>query len=277
MKILIPTDFSIHADFAIKMAINIAKYNEAEIHLLHVVTPLNRLAAISINANLRSELLSHLKDWATDKLERSAKSLEELNIPCKTKIVSGKYLDTIHSVTDAEDYDLIIMGSHGASGKEEWFIGSNASKTIRKVHNNILVVKDTPIDFNSSEVVYVTGLDAREKESFNTFLDIVSTLPITKIHILTVDTLSYFSQPTIVMNEALADFKSMVKGREVETHFYTDYSINAGIRHFTEEFNISLIGMSNYLRHPLKRMFQGSNVEITVNHSDIPVLSIDHR
>lgn len=275
MKILIPTDFSIYADYAIQMALNISKYKDLEIHLLHVVTPLNRLAAVGLNTKLRSDLIGHLKDWATEKLKRNADHIKEFNIPCKTKIVSGKYLDSIKASAEIENYNLIIMGSHGASGKEEWFIGSNASKTIRKLHNNILVVKQKPKDFDSSEVVYVTGLDTREQNSFKAFLNLTDALPIKKIHILTVDTLSYFSQPTSVMNEALEDFKLIAFDKDVETHFYTDFSIHAGIRHFSEEYKISLIGMSNYLRHPLKRMFQGSNVEMTVNHSQIPVLSID--
>lgn len=276
MKILIPTDFSEYANYAIDMAIRIAKYTDTEIHLLHVVTPLNRIAELSINSELRSELMLHLNDWATDKLARYAEDIRSHNILCETKILTGKYLSSIETVLEAEEYDMVIMGSHGASGKEEWFIGSNASKTIRKIHQNILVIKAPPKDIDFDEVVYVTGLDEREKKSFVNFLDLISPLPIKKIHILTVDTLSYFSQPSIVMKEALEEFKLLVSEKDVETHFYSDYSIYAGIRHFSEANRISLIAMSNYIRHPLKRIFQGSNVEIIVNHSSIPVLSIDY-
>jgi nucleotide-binding universal stress UspA family protein len=71
------------------------------------------------------------------------------------------------------------------------------------------------------------------------------------------------------------DFKAMCGQLDCKVHFHRDWTVDAGIRHLSEGIGADLIAISNEQRHPLKRIFTGSNVEALVNHSDIPVLSID--
>ncbi|MFT7452175.1 MAG: nucleotide-binding universal stress UspA family protein, partial [Patescibacteria group bacterium] len=52
---------------------------------------------------------------------------------------------------------------------------------------------------------------------------------------------------------------------------------DAGIRHLSDELGADLIAISNEKRHPIKRIFSGSNVEALVNHAEIPILSIDFK
>ena len=92
---------------------------------------------------------------------------------------------------------------------------------------------------------------------------------------MSVDTSAWFSQPTILMHAAIEDFKEIASEYDCKTHFYKDYSIDAGIRHFVEEHGIDLIGISNQSKNKIKRFFQGSNVEMLVNHCDAAVLSME--
>ena len=43
---------------------------------------------------------------------------------------------------EAYEVDLIVMGSHGASGLNEWLIGSNAQKIVRLAHCPVLTIKN---------------------------------------------------------------------------------------------------------------------------------------
>ncbi|MCB0635227.1 MAG: universal stress protein, partial [Lewinella sp.] len=61
------------------------------------------------------------------------------------------------------------------------------------------------------------------------------------------------------------------------THLYRDLNPERGIRGLATELGADLIGISNLHRHPLKRVLSGSTVEALVNHSHLPVLSIDFR
>lgn len=276
MKILVPTDFSIYADYAFNAALLLAKKLDAEIHLynsadipddwedlkpyIRYLDTDNKVAAIKVRNQLK-------------KLKYKAR---EIDVKCVYHYTGGKFLKNITEITDKVDFDLILMGSHGVSGKEEWFFGSNTQKVIRMLHKNVLVVKEelTNLDFN--RVLFVTGLDKEDKEAFRKFLSFIEPFQPEEIHIMTVDTASFFTQPEILVRQVLKEFKQIAEGQNVKTHFYPDFTIDAGIRHFSEEFNIDLVAMSNHVRHPLKRIFTGSNVEMVVNHMKAPVFVIDY-
>ena len=84
----------------------------------------------------------------------------------------------------------------------------------------------------------------------------------------------YLTQPTFIMQSALKDYKKIAKDYNVSTHFIKDFSIDSGVRHFVEDHKIDLIGIANSFKHPIKRIFNGSNVEVIVNHSKVPVITI---
>ena len=92
---------------------------------------------------------------------------------------------------------------------------------------------------------------------------------------MSINTSGWFGQPSLLMKEAMKDFKELCEGYNCKTHFYRDLSVDVGIRHFAKEVNADLIAVSNQNRHPLKRIFSGSNVEALVNHCESPVLSLD--
>ena len=277
MKLLIPTDFSDFSDYAIQMGIKIAKNKSAEIHLLHCVDSVNVYDNVNLGKIKSDDLESFIRKYAQEKLELFKRDIGNHGIQCRVFLMSGRLSDNIKVLIDDENYDTIVMGSHGASGKEEWFVGSNTTKVIRKLHHNVLVVKRPVDNLDFEEVLFVTGLHTKEKESFRIFLDFIKPFEVKEIHVMAVDTYSFFSQPGLIMQEALDDFKKVASDVDVKCHFYKDYSIQAGIRHFSEEYHIDLVGISNYVRHPLKRMISGSNVEMLINRSDIPVLSIDYK
>jgi CMP-N-acetylneuraminic acid synthetase len=127
-----------------------------------------------------------------------------------------------------------------------------------------------------TEVLFATDLKSEDKNALRQFLSFLKPFKPEKIHILAINTMGYFSQPTLIMKELLKEFREIVQDIPCETHFYKDVSVRRGIQQFSKDQRISLIGISNHERHPIKRIFQGSNVEMLINHSYIPVLAIDY-
>jgi hypothetical protein len=125
--------------------------------------------------------------------------------------------------------------------------------------------------------MFPSNLTLEDMNAFKSFLKFLKPFDVKELHILAVNTSGFFNQPAQLMLEMLVDFKELAKDYDCQTHFLSDYSVEAGVRHFSEKFNIELIGISNMVKHPLKRIFQGSNVEMLVNHSEVPVLSIDRK
>jgi len=276
MKILVPTDFSKYARYALDTAILIVKKLDGEIHLYHSADIPDDWEDLPAKEKYHDYVNKPIALRAKAKLEEWKAIVTAADIECQYHYTGGKYINNIEEITSKIDFDLIIAGSHGAASKEEWFLGTNTQKIVRKLHQNIMIVKNNVEAIDFKEVLYVSGLDVKEQEAFRRFLDFLSNFKVDKLYIMSVDTYGYFSQPSIVMKEALKDFKKIAEGYDVETYFYKDYSVESGVRHFVEEFNIDFVAISNHVRHPLKRIFGGSKVEMIVNHSDVPVMTIDY-
>lgn len=273
-NILVPTDFSACATFATKAAFELAKFYDATIHLyskinihydwIHLSPEEQKQYPEDLQKIHNTELL--LNEWV-----RKAK---EQNIKLESTWSPGKLLDDIKAYIENYQIDFIVMGSHGSSGKNEFFIGSNTQKVVRLVHCPVMVIKKELSNNTLSKVVFASDFSEKEKKAFRYFLDFVRPFK-PEVHLLQVNTSSWFGQPYILAKSAMDDFKAICGDLTCYTHFYRDWSVDAGIRHLSEDIGADLIAVSNQIRHPLKRIFSGSNVEALVNHADAPVLSID--
>ncbi len=268
MRILVPTDFSVFSKYAIGAAILLAKRTTAQVDLLHSYETID-------GSEVESRYLEEIRERDAAELLKSRSRLSQEGIEGEDHILKGRFIKNLIRHCGVHEYDLVIMGSHGSSGLEKLMVGSNTLKALRKLNMSLLVVKQEVKNLIFDEVLFVTGLNEEDKGSFKYFLDFVNVLDFKKVHVMAVDSPAYFTQPTIVMLEALKDFEAIAKDYPVESHFYSDYSIAAGVRHFVEEYRVGLIAISNKQKSPLKRIFQGSNVEAIISSSSVPVLSID--
>jgi len=275
MKILVPTDFSACADFALDAAIKIARRTSASLSLFHASIMPEDFVGINDDSEVLSVLKKQLEKNVSALMQQRVVKVREAGLECSTHNVYGEYLSSVLAYDEAEDFDLFVVGSYGASGKQEWFIGSNTQKLVRKVRKNVMVIKNPIEKLDFDRALFPTNLTTEDEKAFKSFLSFLRMFNTREVHILAVNTSGWFTQPAPLMLELLEDFKKLAEGFECKTHFFSDYSVEAGIRHFSEDFGIKLIGISNQVRHPLKRLFQGSNVEMLVNHSDLPVLAID--
>ena len=129
-KILVPTDFSEHADQAIATGEGLAKSFGAEIHLLHVlhlpvqaVTPEMTVVPVGFWQDLRS--------FAQKKLDASRAGIEKLGLRCSAEIVEDVPGFAIAAAAKRVNADLIVIGSRGLTGLKHALLGSVAERTVR--------------------------------------------------------------------------------------------------------------------------------------------------
>ena len=154
-RILVPTDFSKHAEYALKVAAQIAKKNDGEIFLLHMLElPTTGNDAVS-RAHDIPELM-FFKNAAVAKLDElmDADYLDGVKI---SRIIQFEMaFEGIIKNGEAHNADLIVMGSHGANGFQEMFIGSNTEKVVRNSNVPVLVIKREEDTFNASKFVFAS-------------------------------------------------------------------------------------------------------------------------
>ncbi len=275
-NILVPTDFSICAGYAEDLALQLADKCQGHLSFLHN-TPHIPDGWADLTAKEQDALyaedptLQVLKEsW--DKINRD---VAQNGLSATFHLTSGRLWQSVNRVVQNAHIDLVVMGSHGSSGSEELFIGSNTQKVVRKALCDVLILKSQLKSIRFKKVVFASALNLSERPVFAKLLEILRHLDAEEIHILSVNTPGFYSQPSILIHESLEDFAAMATDFHCQTHFISDLTVEGGIRHFNEKINADLITISNHEKRPLRRMLVGSNVELLVNHAKAPVLAID--
>jgi nucleotide-binding universal stress UspA family protein len=270
-KILVPTDFSACAEYAMETGLMFAEKFDAQLYFLHIIKEdLSRKKSSTYQSELEQKIAN--ADQLFSKWYTKAK---EISVNLISGIKTGKFIDILSHVVDEVNPDFIIMGSHGASGKKEYFIGSNTQKAVRAIHRPFFIVKEKLEKLHFEKVVFASRFNEADKGPFQYFLRFMEPFN-PEIHLVTINTYSWFSQPYVILKEVMKDFESLATGFKCRSHFFSDLSVDAGIRHFSIQMGADLVVVSNLERSPIKRTLSGSNVEALVNHSKLPVLSVDY-
>ncbi len=272
--IIVPIDFSNHSEYALKTASYIAKKQGARILALHM---------LDIQSDHFNESSGYIQEKTAFLLQLAKKRfhaflnkdyLKDLEV---TPIIKHfKVFSEINDLAKKEDADIIIMGSHGASGLKELFIGSNTEKVIRFSEVPVMVVKNDLQDFNFDNVVYATDFSHESLDAYIRIKSIVEGFN-GKLHVVYVNTPYQDFKTTPEMEKVAADFFGIADG-DVEnmkkTTFVSDRSVEKGILNFANAVGADLIAMSTHARKGLSHFFKGSLSEDVANHASLPILTV---
>lgn len=269
-KILVPTDFSDHAYYALKVASQIAKKNGGEIILLHMLElPHQAGDAIGSGHDLPEIML--FKNSAINKLEDLMDDTTLDGIEVSEIIQFELAFDGIMKVSAKNDVDLIVMGSHGASGFKEMFIGSNAEKVVRNSDVPVLIIKKDVGEFNVNKFVFASDFTDEIKKPFNKVVDFANKFG-AELELVMINTPSSF-KPTRLAQDIMDNFVSNFTINKFTTNIYNDVNIETGILNFSNHINADLIGVCTHGRKGIAHFFNGSISEDLVNHALRPVVT----
>jgi nucleotide-binding universal stress UspA family protein len=269
-KILVPTDFSEHAKNALKVAAMLAKNNDAEIYLLHMMEiPMQQLDPMSAQSDI-PEALFFMK-LAQQKFKNLLASdfLEGLTVHETVK--ADITFNDIKAACKEYEIDFIVMGSHGASGLKEMFVGSNAEKVVRTSDVPVLVIKNEHESFDISNFVFASDFKEDNSETYKQAVKFAKAVG-AKIHLLMVNTANNF----ITTHAANVRINNFIASQTFENYTITihnDISIEQGILNFSKTIDADLIGISTHGRQGISHFFNGSISEDLVNHAKRPVIT----
>ncbi len=276
-KILVPTDFSDHSEYALKVAAQIARENGGEIFLLHMLE-LPHLASDGIgesNAVGSNAALPEVMFFMEKTRERFNEVLNQPyleGIPVVEAIQFERAFDGIIAHSKKHNIDLVVMGSHGASGFHEMFIGSNTEKVVRTSDVPVLVIKKEEGNFDPQKFVFASDFSDEIKKPFAKVVEFANMFGI-HTHLVLINTPNDF-RSTHAAEKKMHDFASNFElANGYTSHVYNDVNVEKGILHFANSVNADLIGMCTHGRQGLAHFFNGSISEDLVNHSVRPVVT----
>jgi nucleotide-binding universal stress UspA family protein len=141
-KILCPTDFSEPACRAIVAAGEVAEHFKAELILIHVVGVLPVLESPTGAPGF------DIATYQAELMKSAQRSLDErralripASVPTRTMVTLGDAAHEIARVAEEEGVDLIVVASHGTSGRRLRFFGSVAEKVVRIARCSVLTIR----------------------------------------------------------------------------------------------------------------------------------------
>lgn len=277
-NILVPTDFSENAKKALPFAAEISIKTGAPIEILHVNTAAAYFANFPDQYIMMdgTEFDSYASSAATDlRILKRALTIPEkfAHLDLETRIENGYLHTTLKRIAEEDETDLIVMGTKGATGALEFFVGSNTEQVIRTAPCPVLVVPEKAKDFNLKTVVLATTLHPDQQEAFNEVARWQKEFHF-GVKILYINVVGSYGAVEDIESKAteLCTKSGMVK----MDLFPKNYVFNeeAAILEFSRANNADLIVMATHQRRGISHLIFGSLTEDTANHSDIPVLCV---
>ncbi len=273
-SILIPTDFSKLSESALKMGISIAKRQNAEIILLHVVDTFSYiqpteffLPDFRITTNIIETMEAHLKELVE-------KIHGETGLKISEKIKSGIPSAEICKMAYEENISLIVMGTHGVSGLREFFIGSEAFQVVRYANCPVLTM---PGDWQKTEFERAVFPIRQLPGALEKYFYARPIIEKNNSELLVLG-LSDQNEPDEVKEIAalIGRLKSQLLKDNIKFLYalcpYEDFPEET--LKISKEYNADLIILTANLDYDMKAYFVGPFAQQLVNHAKIPVLSI---
>ena len=271
-KILVPIDFSDEAKYACKIAASIAKTNNSEIILLHmldipsaVIDPLD-----SNNMKGGAQAIFYMK--AIHKKFKKIKSLPFFDgLKVTEDVKFHKAFDGVIEESKKYGVDLIVMGSQGATGLKEMLVGSNTEKVVRHSHIPVLVVKQDVGKFKINDIIFASDFSDNSKKSFQNVLNFAAAFN-AKLHLLFINTIHNF-ESTKVSKKKLENYISKFNINNYSLNIYNDITIEEGILNFGKEINADIIAINTHGRSGLSQLFSESISKELANHALRPIIT----
>lgn len=277
-NILLPTDFSLNAENAIKYAIELFKKDECVFYVLNTYTP--SIANSRFMATTASTVLSedgarlHSERGLEEVLKRIKLKYAYPNHSFKSISSFSLLIDEIKKTVEDQNIDLVVTGTKGASGLEEVFMGSNTVRIIKSVKSCPVLAVPQHFEFATpNEIAFATD--------FNRFYTQSELQPL-------IDMASAFNAVVRIVHvqheiKALTELQQFNLGmlrkylKEIEHYVHTVSELNSiskTLEVFTHELDIHLLAMLNYQHSYMERMTREPVVKRMAFHTQIPLLVI---
>ena len=141
-RILYATDYSKASDRALEEAINLAKQNEAELLVVHVLEPIPYAAGEEFGgAELYLKLEDATKREAQTSMDKLIRRLQRSKVKAKSLLLRGSAHDQIVKAAKSKRADMIVIGTHGRTGLSKLSMGSVAAKVVSAATCPVVTVR----------------------------------------------------------------------------------------------------------------------------------------
>jgi len=276
-NILFPTDFSPNADTALNYAVEISRKVKGNLLLFHAYSV--QLIDPNMPAEIYLSAYQEEEKSAKERLEDLSKKIIDSNkddngnnlFNTDAVVSQGLAVDEIISLTVDYKIDLIVMGTHGASGITELILGSNTASVMENSPVPVLAIPGNAMYKNVSNLVYAYDDIKSCLPSFKkllTFAEIFNS-EITLLHII-----ESGSNTEEMNKKEFEKIKSTTEYENIKLELIKEEKVLEGINDYINSHDVDVLAMAIKKRSLLDKIFNRSLTKKMAYHTKIPLLAL---
>lgn len=272
-KILFPTDFSDVANNAFVHALGLAKLVHGELILLHTYElPIvdNQFAPQNYQVLFDSLELSNFDRFKDEvpKLRDIAEENKFADIQMSHMILDGDLMYNIKEIIKKDKIDYVVMGTTGANGWKEAFLGTNTGEAIVNLSVPVLSVPKDCKYTKIETIGFTTRYREKDKEALKQVLKIAKSAG-AKVKCLYVKT-----KITDNTEATFDDWNEQFKNDPVTFFIIPNEDVKESISDFITHQEIDVLAMLTYKRSFFESLFSSSFTEKMSYSSEVPILAL---
>lgn len=273
-KILVPLDFSETSENAFVYALEMAKIFKAELLLLHTFDlPIVDSQAMPINYATLYETLEmanfdHFKE-EMPKLHALAEAHKATHVGMRHIMMDGELVYSIKKVIKQENIDFVVMGTNGATGWLDSFIGTNTASVISDVSVPVLSVPLAAKFEKIETIAFTTRFRQKDIEA------LVKVLVLAKKMHAQVKCLYVKTANSDVNTDTVLRWQSHFEDEEHLKFFVIpNEDVNATIEDFLVDQDIDVLAMLTYKRNFFVELFTTTTTQKLAQSLHTPILAL---
>lgn len=268
-NIIVPCDFSKPSLEAARFAADIARRSKGHVTLFHTIA-LPALYDSSAVLAFEKSYMNEAREKALNELQKVKSKYIGANVKTKLEVEFGDLLLQLKSQFKSGKYDLVVMGTTGASGIKEYTFGSNAEKVVRNSSVPVICVRKAVTEIKS--IVFPVRPDL-DQETLTMGVKDLQNFFGAKLHLVFVNTPAFFRRDTETVPQ-LEKFAKRFMLKNYTLNVFSDMSEEDGIINFTKMQKADMVAMRTHGRKGLAHLGMGSIAEDVVNHIDCPIWTL---
>ena len=275
IKILFPTDFSNAAENAFFYSLQLTRKLNAELVLAHVyeLPDLGRAlhnTSKEVFEIMEMETLENFRK-SVETLRRKAENNGYADVDFKHLMAEGQTVPKIIELAKKEKANYIVMGTTGATGLKEVFLGSVAAGVIDNSPCNVLSIPEEVSPKNTIDrIAYLTNYKDEEVVSFNEVNKFATSLGATVCSI-------HFEKEVSEINEKqMQDWKNKlgVNNEDLDSYVVTGNNLEEAICDLYIKQNIDILAIQPRKRNFFTQIFKRSISKQIVQRLSIPLFTL---
>jgi nucleotide-binding universal stress UspA family protein len=272
-NILLPTDFSRNSLNAMQYAVLLFKDTPCNFYLLNVFK-IHYVTSEEFMVSNNGGLTPNEKELYDNSQMKLKDVIEKLKIDANHKFIAisdfNFFIDSVKNYIKSKKIDLIIMGTKGASGAKEIFMGSNTGDVIMKTNCSVLAIPENTIFAEPKEIAFPTDFKISYKEEDLDLLIELAKINNSNLRILHLKNEEKLGEDQVFNRKSL---KKLFKNLNISLHTLTNTDFDTAVNCFTQSRgNISMIAILAKHYNFFQRLFFKPKVEELSFHTNIPLL-----